>query len=437
VTAVTAAARPAHPHSTRILVVLALTNLVSYAARNALFAVYPALHERFAIDDAQIGLLQTVFMIPHAAATLPFGWAGDRYDRRRIIALGVVLASAAGVVGALGHSYAGLAVSRACVGLGTAAVVPVANSILSQIFEGPSKASRLSIFNLGLFLGGVAGFAAGDAFGFPTVVIVLGIPGIALAVVIAGLPVPPNRARGVELVAAAHDETRSPSSVRLSGDETKETPSLSDARALFAIGTLRWMVISTIAMAFAAGGYTAWLREFLTRDKGMTPDQATGLLTLALCGGLTGILVGGRVSDRLRARLANGRLWTIVLGMTLTVPCAILAIELPAGPALYAAGTATLFFISWYHAPMAASVDDLAPVGKRVAAQGLVIFMMHMLGTAPSSWVVGAVSERVGLRIAMWVPTVVLVLAALCMAVASRSFAADHARVRATQPAGA
>jgi MFS family permease len=220
VTAATAAVSPAHPHSTRILVVLALTNLVSYAARNALFAVYPALHERFAIDDAQIGLLQTVFMIPHAAATLPFGWAGDRYDRRRIIAAGVVLASVAGVVGALGHSYTGLAVSRACVGLGTAAVVPVANSILSQIFEGPSKASRLSIFNLGLFLGGVAGFAAGDAFGFPAVVIVLGIPGIALAVMIAALPVPPPAgfAAGNELVAAVRNETPSPSSVRLSGN---------------------------------------------------------------------------------------------------------------------------------------------------------------------------------------------------------------------------
>jgi len=100
--------------STRILTILALTNLVSYAARNALFAVYPDLHAQFGIDDAQIGLLQTVFMIPHAAATLPFGSAGDRYDRRRVIMLGMALASVAGAAGALGHSYSGLAVSRAC-----------------------------------------------------------------------------------------------------------------------------------------------------------------------------------------------------------------------------------------------------------------------------------------------------------------------------------
>ena len=62
--------------------------------------------------------------------------------------------------------------------------------------------------------------------------------------------------------------------------------------------------------------------------------------------------------------------------------------------------------MSWYHAPIAASVDDLAPPGKSVAAQGLVIFTMHMLGTAPASWVIGEISQRSTLHLAMWVPTV-------------------------------
>jgi predicted MFS family arabinose efflux permease len=408
--------------STRILTVLALTNLVSYAARNALFAVYPDLHARFDIDDAQIGLLQTVFMIPHAAATLPFGWAGDRYDRRRVIALGMALASLAGAAGALGHSYSGLAVSRACVGLGTAAVVPVANSILSQIFEGPHKASRLSIFNLGLFLGGVTGFGAGVVLGFPLVVIALAAPGLVLAALIGGLPVP------------AHTEP-SPTIPWWRYLAQFVTRFAGEARGLLAIRTLRWLVLSTTAMAFAAGGYAAWLKEFLTREKHMTDADATFMLVLALIGGLTGILVGGRVADGLRVRLASGRLWTIAIGMALTIPWAILAIELPAGAMLYAAGIATMFFISWYHAPMAASVDDLAPPGKRVAAQGLVIFTMHMLGTAPSSWVLGEVSKRSSLQVAMWVPTVALALAALCMAIATTGFAADHARARAIERA--
>jgi predicted MFS family arabinose efflux permease len=410
--------------SWQVLVALALTNLVSYAARNALFAVVPDLKAHYGISDAEVGFLQTVYMLPHAAATLGFGWAGDRFDRRRVIAYGMLLASAAGAAGALGESSLWLAATRALVGFGTAAVVPVANSILGQLYEGPAKASRLSIFNLGLFLGGVAGFAAGIGFGFPLVVVAVAIPGAVLALIVAVLPVPPHElqrsaasgARHVSLFAVARTFA-------------------ADARVLLRIPTLRWVVASTISMAFAAGGYNAWLKEFLVRDKGMSEAAATALLSTALFGGLAGIITGGRVSDRLARRAVAGRLWTVVAGMSATVPCASFSIEAAPGLGLSAAGVATLFFISWYHAPMAATVDDLAPPGFTAAAQGLVIFSMHMLGTAPSSWIVGVISERASLYTAMWVLTCALVLAALCMMMATRTFARDRAAAGA--PPGA
>ncbi|MBA3817631.1 MAG: MFS transporter [Deltaproteobacteria bacterium] len=410
--------------SSQILVVLALTNLVSYAARNALFAVYPDLASRYQIDDSDIGLLQTVFMIPHAAATLGFGWAGDRFARRRVIAIGMLIASVAGGLGALGESYVGLAASRALVGLGTAAVVPVANSILAEIYDGPSKASRIAIFNLGLFLGGVIGLATGMALGFPGVVVVLALPGLVLAALMATLPVP-ERDRSAASLTGIQTELRSLRAMLRNF--------VADARVLLRIPTLRWLIVATTAMAFSAGGYNAWLKEFLVRDKGMTDGEATTLLALSLCGGLTGILVGGRVSDILGKRFAAGRLWTIAIGMALTAPCAAVAILIPKGIALDLAGIATLFFISWYHAPMAATVDDLAPRRRTVAAQGLVIFTMHMIGTAPSSWVIGQVSEWTSLHDAMWVPTGVLLVATFAMTMATRSFAADRAGARATR----
>lgn len=412
--------------SSQILVVLALANLVSYAARNALFTVYPQLTARYGIDDSELGLLQTAFMLPHAAATLGFGWAGDRFDRRWVIAAGLMLASVAGALGALGDSYLWLSASRALVGLGTAAVVPVANSILGQLYDGPAKASRLSIFNLGLFLGGVVGFTSGMALGFPVVVVALAIPGAVLAALVAALPVPPpdhmrsaaSGARHISLFAMARTFAV-------------------DARALLRIPTLRWVLASATTMAFASGGYNAWLKEFLVREKGMSEQAATALLGICLVGGLAGILTGGRLADRLARRGATGRMWTIIAGMVATAPCASAALMAPAGIPLDAAGVATIFFISWYHAPMAATVDDLAPPGLTVAAQGLIIFGMHMLGTAPSSWIVGEISELATLQAAMWVPTGALVAAALCMAVATRTFERDRAASRSHGVRGA
>jgi predicted MFS family arabinose efflux permease len=394
-----------------ILGALALTNLVAYAMRNELFAVYPDLRARFGLDDAEIGLLSTVFLLPHAIATLPFGWAGDRFDRRRVIAAGMILASIASALGALAASPVTFSISRGFVGLGTAAVVPVGNSILGQLYEGPAKASRMAIFNLGLLFGGAVGFFAGSWFGFPSVVYVLALPGVVLALLVSALPAP-----------------RHPGSRQSVGGMTRGF--IDAARELLRISTLRWLMVSTTTMAFAAGGYNAWLVDFLERDKSMTKHAATNLLVVTMSGALTGLIFGARFADWLRARMAAGRLVVIVLGMSLTVPCAIAAIEMPAGPGLYAAGIATMFFSFWYHAPVAASVDDLAPPARVVAAQGLVIFTMHLVGTAPSSWVVGLVSEKTSLYTAMWVPTGALVLAALAMAVAIPRFPADHARAR-------
>lgn len=404
----------------RILVMLGLTNLVAYALRNALFGVYPDLRDAYHVNDATLGLLTTVFLIPHAVATLPFGWAGDYFDRRRVIAFGMILAACASAIGAAAGSMISLGVSRAVVGFGTAAVVPVANSILGQLYEGPRKASRIALFNLGLLFGGLIGFGAGVFVGFPAVVIVLALPSALCAVAVLVLPVPPHPAPHDAMPLARY-------LLRL------WKLFLVEGRQLLAIRTMRWLIVSATAMAFAAGGFNAWLLDFLMQEKSMTKTEATTLLSVAMVGAVAGIIVGGRVSDRLRTRWVAGRLWTIVIGMALAIPCTAICIVIDPGVALYAAGIANFFFFSWYHAPIAASVDDLAPPALAVAAQGLVIFMMHLLGTASSSYVVGLVSDQTSLATAMWVPAAALVLATLAMVVATSSFGGDHLRARSPQ----
>ncbi len=428
----------------KILVALGLTNLFAYAMRNSLFAVYPDLRDIFGLRDAKLGLLTTIFLIPHAIATLPFGWAGDQYDRRRVISLGMLLASIAGAAGALAHTTTQLAISRALLGFGTAAVVPVANSILGQLYEGPYKASRMAIFNLGLLFGGVTGFGVGAIAGFPAVVVILAIPGVVLSIVLLALPVPPHPAPHAKMPLARY-------LLQLGKLFAVES------RQLLRIRTLRWVMVSTTAMAFAAGGFNAWLLDFLEREKLMTAAGATTLLMVSMVGAVAGIIVGGRLSDRLRTTMVAGRLWTVVIGMVFAIPCTVACLELQAvasfrehtvaahltylaghgvNPLYYIAATANFFFFSWYHAPVAATVDDLAPRDKLVAAQGLVIFTMHLFGTASSSYVVGVVSDYSSLYRAMWVPAGALVIAALAMLVATRSFAGDHLRARGGEGRG-
>jgi predicted MFS family arabinose efflux permease len=178
-------------------------------------------------------------------------------------------------------------------------------------------------------------------------------------------------------------------------------------------------------MAFAAGGYNAWLIDFLERDKHMTPTDATNLLSVALVGAVLGVVAGGQIGDYLKTKVQTGRLWTIALGMTLALPFIAICLEIGPGPMLYVAGVANLFFMFWYHAPIAVSVDDVAPATQAVAAQGLVIFTMHLFGTAPSSWILGMISDHSSLYTAMWVPTAFIVIAILAIVAATRTYSKD------------
>jgi MFS family permease len=304
----------------------------------------------------------------------------------------------------------GLAGSRLLVGLGTAAVVPVANSLLGQLFDGPRKASTLTVFNLGLFLGGATGIVIGGAVGVSSALLVLGVVGLATALSIRWLPVPARRAGGV---------------AGLTWPRFK-----AQARELVRVRTLRWVMASCTVLAFAAGGLGYWFVDFLRMEKGMTQGEATGLMGAALVAGLAGVIAGGRVADRLRRRRADGRLLTIVIAMSITLPCAIACIYLPPGIPLYVATVLTMFFISWYHAPMAASVDDLAHDDRSATAQALVIFLMHLLGSAPGQFVIGALNPILGRKGAMLVPTAMVAVGALCMVRALPSFAADRDAAR-------
>ena len=161
---------------------------------------------------------------------------------------------------------------------------------------GPRKASRMAIFNLGLFVrrrrrlrrrprgrlpARRARARACRASRSRSACSTLPVP---------AHPAQHDRCRVVALPHAARQ------AVRRRG-----------ARSCCASATLRWLIVSTTAMAFAAGGFNAWLLDFLERDKGHDRRaRRRPLLSIAMVGAVAGIIVGGRLADRLRARLHRG-----------------------------------------------------------------------------------------------------------------------------------
>jgi predicted MFS family arabinose efflux permease len=289
----------------------------------------------------------------------------------------------------------------------------VANALLCDVFPPEDKARTVSVFNIGLFLGGAAGFAFGAVLGFPLGLIVTAVPGLALALLVAGMDVPPRAVTAVR-----------PASWRTFAR---------DAASIYKIPTMRWMLLGAVFASFAAGGFLGWFVDFVAATKGLSIEAATAVFGgSALTGGLAGVITGGVVGDRLRRRLEFGRLAAISIGFLGAVPCAVASIFIDSGFVFYAASWLLLFFVSWYHGPMAAVVDDLVPAERAATSQAGFIFTMHFFGTAPASFLVGLAADHVGLRLALLLPAAAVLLSALSFMGGWRTVGADCAVAAAT-----
>jgi predicted MFS family arabinose efflux permease len=396
-----------------VLALFASLNFVNYANRNVVLPIYDDLRAAFAFSNAELGLLTSVFMALHALAAIPAGWAADRFDRRRVITLGVMVWTIGTLGCAAANGVGSMLGSRAVAGLGTGVLVPVANALLCDVFPAEDKARTVSIFNVGLFLGGAAGFALGALFGFPLAILIVAGPGLLLGPAVARVDVPPRRG-----------------AVEVSAQRMTWRAFGRDALSILRIRTLRWMLLGATAICFAAGGYLAWFVDFVATTKDVSVETATLVFGgSALTAGLAGVVTGGVVGDRLIRRVAYGRLAAISIGLFCALPFALLCLLVDALPVFFAAAWLLMFFIPWYHGPMAAVVDDLVPDDRAATAQAGLICLMHLLGTAPSAYVVGLLADEVGLRGALLAPTIAVLLAALAFMGGWSSVAADRAAV--------
>ncbi len=388
---------------------LAVVNLLHYANRNVVVhaRVFGDLRDAFAASQAEIGLLGTAFIVPHALVTLPLAWLGDRLDKRRVIAIGLFCWSAAGVLSALSWSMESLFLFRAAVGAGTAACVPMANALICDVVSAERRGRTIGIYNLGLFLGGVVGVGAGALFGFPIAFVAVAAPGFLFCILVWRLAVRPR----------ASEELSEPTTAVVKG--SLWAVFFRDVGAILSVGPLRAMMIGAVLMAFAAGGLVHWFIEFLITEVKLSEAVANSLFGVALVGGVLGVVAGGFVADALYLRHRGGRQITIAIAFALSGICSLILLNISGGVLFYLVAFLLMFFISWYHGPIVAAVDDHVPPSRASTAQGTYIALMHLCGTAPSSYVVGLVADETSLRTALYLPAAAMGLAAVSFAVAA------------------
>src|SRR5262249_51681040 len=158
---------------------LTAINFVNYLDRMVVVTMYDDLRQIFHFTNGQLGALSSGFFLVHALATLPLGWASDRFDRRRVMAIGVLGWSAATLCSAYSVGFLSMLLLRALVGVGEAAYGPASNAILCEV-DRRHKARLNAIYNGGMFAGACAGLYLGGQLGFPLAFKLVALPGFVL-----------------------------------------------------------------------------------------------------------------------------------------------------------------------------------------------------------------------------------------------------------------
>ena len=144
------------------LFVLVLVYVVNFVDRQILSILVPEIKRDLDVTDAHMGFLYgTAFAVFYALFGIPLGRLADSWYRGRLMGMGLALWSSMTALSGFATSFGMLAAARIGVGIGEASASPAAYSMISDSFPKERRATALSIYSSGLYIGGALSLPIG------------------------------------------------------------------------------------------------------------------------------------------------------------------------------------------------------------------------------------------------------------------------------------
>jgi predicted MFS family arabinose efflux permease len=183
-----------------VLFIMMLVYTISIADRYVFSQVQDQIKADLQLTDFGIGLVGGVSLgLFYVIMGIPLSWLADRKNRRNLLAISITLWSAATALCGLSKTFWQLLLARIGVGIGEAGGTPPCNSIVADYFPAARRPMAMTIFALGAPIGAWLGAdfagAISHAYGWHMAFLVLGIPGVILALIIMLTIKEPERGR--------------------------------------------------------------------------------------------------------------------------------------------------------------------------------------------------------------------------------------------------
>ncbi|WP_224982232.1 spinster family MFS transporter [Geomonas agri] len=394
---------------------LLAVNLLNYIDRQVLFAVFPLIKADLSITDTELGLLGSAFMVSYMVIAPVFGWLGDHWNRVKLASTGVVIWSFATILAGFAPGYRSLLAARATVGVGEASFGTVSPGLIADFFEKEKRGSVLSWFYVAIPVGSALGYllggVLGQRFGWHSAFLMVGLPGLLIAVPLWFLRTPERQAGTA------------------AGPEGEGSGGLTGYLQLFHNRSFVTNTLAMAAMTFAIGGLAQWIPTFLFRTHALNVEKANLMFgAVTVVAGILGTLVGGVLGDRWQKKSSKGYLLVSGWGFFIGAPCAAWAILAGDVPSCMAAIFMAEFFLFLNTGPLNTVIINVTNPGMRAMAFAVNIFFIHALGDAISPSILGWFSDQWGLRNALLSTPLVMALAGVFCFVCGRYVAHDMAQ---------
>jgi MFS family permease len=374
-----------------LLALLWLAFFLNQADRQIFSVVLPLIKADLGLSDAELGLIASALIWTYGILVPVSGFLGDRFSRKRIIGFSLIFWSVATLSTGFCSTLIQFVLLRGiATGGGEAFYAPSANALISQNHKA-TRSFALSLHQsavyIGIILSGLIAGYIGETYGWQKAFFLFGAFGVVVGIVV--------------LVRLRHD-------IPEAGPEKLEVAKT--AAIIFRKPTAVLLTLGFACMVFVNVGYLTWMPSFIGSKFNLSLAEA-GFNSLFYhhVGAITGVLIGGKLADRLSLKDRKARLLVQGVSLLLAAPfiywMAAGATEAATYFALFAFGV----FRGAYDSNIFASLYEVVPVHIRSSASGLMLMGAFLVG-AFSPYLLGIVKPSLGMSMGLSLLSLVYVL---------------------------
>lgn len=364
-----------------LLGLLMLVYMSNFIDRTIIGTLAEPIKKDLMLADWQLGLVSGLaFAVFYSLLGLPVAYLADRHNRVTIVSISLAVWSAMTAVCGMAQNFIQLLLARAGVGMGEAGCTPPAHSIIADTFPPEQRASALGIYSLGMPLGSLFGaLAAGwiaTEYGWRMAFVIVGLPGVLLAIVLKLTIREPVRGR--------FDKGPPPASTSY-GEVLKVV--------LGNVGLIQ-LFLSLTLVAFAAFGLVVFAVPFLLRGFELSLMQAAaGYGLVAGIAAAIGTGMGGFLSDLVGRRKPSLRLQTPAAGLVLAGPMLIAGLWSGNLLVLGCLVAAAILLRDLHVGALLGTLHNSVPAHMRAKATALLLVLTSLVGLGLGPLFVGWVSD--------------------------------------------